>query len=1252
MEDSPKDGCLRYPSGESLESLKSPSSNTSSKIKQQRSHSLYANKLASDFDQVKRNLTHNNYDEPFFKIYDDPSVLRSYSNVPILEIQQLPRGGLSFETKAVGRIQFGIPPETIKDSMQLGLVVPSIYIVPVERFCLEMGPALGINLAEFEFPAYFNYFNNKKRCTLVVDSQDVETNIRRVFGETLLGPAQFRSHENPTFNEDEDFSQRYPVDARPNFYKEFKWFREQESTDSFDELCIDMLLDFAHSRKPARGLSYCNLGVPRPIDDMNDASLKIPARRPHRRHTSTTHAIFDGIEADNNSSSNGSTVRNDGSGSGSVIRRSISQPDLSTQSSVSNCASSRQDLSWNDTPSFFLDDEDGDKQNHWRFSQVVWLGEITTVYPDDTTTEERMTSNCPRVEIFKMVGGTEYVVHDIDKQNYIIGKVTFNGSVRVPDEISVEGFLTSDIGDSMINETIKEENKKKPTHKSNNIGKASSISTTSISQISILRRIIPPTFYPPSFGVTVLGNSHGFDKNGSVSGYVLWINGRGVMIDPPPYSSGTLEREGIRPRMIMAIIITHCHADHDAGTFQKVMTGSRVSLITTPTIYKSFIRKYSALSGLSPAFLRHSHHYRPAIIGEPLIFQGATFHFSYTLHTIPCITFKVEWRRRSMVFTGDHMNNPAQIESLVKQGVLTKERSDELNNLALQPCDLLLHESGLPPIHTPLDVLLKLPETVKKRLFVVHTSSLPENCALRVAPSGTAGTIRLDEPISFEHISTLVDSNAPNELDPRIRDQSENILEAKDYTGDTSPRHIINDSFSPPLIDNKDDKSVVTKKEPPLVLSRLTSVSDAWFILNLLSSVPFLSSLSFANTMDVLEEVEIEVYCKNDIVLSADRRVNTFFVIWEGSCMEYLHDSNYNPSIWHAGDWTGPRSLQPDCCLSCECIHHKSLKDIIAISAQGVKIISMSLQNLLTILKSGSPLYRKYMAVQEIEIRRKLSLESNMITLNKNPRDQNMISPSNFVDTISNNSVLSKLTPLQKRHLETIVDGPEHFNPGQYFWKVGGPLKFSFIIVQGTAKFAINPKLHNKARRNSTGGISLPKSVKSDYLLHRIQSSQIVNPPVSDKLMLASPGTEYFKLEIGLQLRMEEVETWNFDQSDDHLTSTHEDYARNARDRYANKILSQLYSRQVFIPDLVFSRGNFLSDTTRMIRGSLTDINSTSYTSHETESPPFHMEYHSSTIAAGSEGCIALIIPKDSLINFFDTHPGVLLSLLGTQVVI
>lgn len=181
---------------------------------------------------------------------------------------------------------------------------------------------------------------------------------------------------------------------------------------------------------------------------------------------------------------------------------------------------------------------------------------------------------------------------------------------------------------------------------------------------SVPRPILPPTFHPPSFGVTVLGNSHGFDKSGSVSGYVLWVNGRGVMIDPPPYSSATLEREGIRPRMIVGIIITHCHADHDAGTFQKVLTGSQVVVITTPTIYKSFIRKYSALSALSPALLRHSHRYKPAIIGSPLRFQGATFHFTYSLHTIPCVGFRVEWRGRSMVFTADHFNSPEGIQKM------------------------------------------------------------------------------------------------------------------------------------------------------------------------------------------------------------------------------------------------------------------------------------------------------------------------------------------------------------------------------------------------------------------------------------------------------------------------------------------------------------------------------------------------------------------------------------------------------------
>jgi hypothetical protein len=256
-----------------------------------------------------------------------------------------------------------------------------------------------------------------------------------------------------------------------------------------------------------------------------------------------------------------------------------------------------------------------------------------------------------------MPSGTEYIIHDVDTNNVIIGKARFSGHVKVSETMGVEGFG----GHSLMG-------KSKRVLQSGDVkGGGKDEDEDSLNDAEILHSPIlrsPPTFHPPSFGLTTLGNSHGFDKSGSVSGYVLWVNGRGIMIDPPPYSSATLEREGIRRRTIVGIILTHCHADHDAGAFQKVLTGSPVVVITTPTIYKSFIRKYAALASLSPSLLRHSHRYKPAIIGEPLRFQGATFHFMYSLHAIPCVGFRVEWRGRSMVFTGDHMNKPDEIDRL------------------------------------------------------------------------------------------------------------------------------------------------------------------------------------------------------------------------------------------------------------------------------------------------------------------------------------------------------------------------------------------------------------------------------------------------------------------------------------------------------------------------------------------------------------------------------------------------------------
>lgn len=479
--------------------------------------------------------------------------------------------------------------------MRLGIHVPQVYIVPAERFCREMGPALGVNLAEFEFPAYFNFFVYKKQCTLIVDSQDAEDNICRVFEETLLGPRQFRRKENPIPYEEEDFAPDFPREAIPNFEKELGFFRIMADGS---ELCLEKVLSFCHFKQPNDGNSHNHLGVPPNSGTMIDDEVVDDLV-----HEDFEEAIEEIRESENLEATTGRLGR---------------------------------DTLEEETA------EGGDSKAQWSYARARWVGDVATVWPSMATEEQKKNRSVPRVEVFKMPSGTEYIIHDIDENNIIIGKARFSGHVKVSESMSVEGFGGKSILDDQ-------------DHSSNE--------SFNQSTSPIIPRL-PPSFYPPSFGVTILGNSHGFDASGSVSGYVLWINGRGVMIDPPPYSSATLEREGIRPRTIVGIILTHTHADHDAGAFQKVLTGSPVVVIATPTVYKSFIRKYAALASLSPALLRHSHRYKAAIIGQPLRFQGATFHFFYSLHAIPCVGFRVEWRGRSMVFSGDHMNKPDSIDKL------------------------------------------------------------------------------------------------------------------------------------------------------------------------------------------------------------------------------------------------------------------------------------------------------------------------------------------------------------------------------------------------------------------------------------------------------------------------------------------------------------------------------------------------------------------------------------------------------------
>mmetsp|Transcript_17493 Transcript_17493/g.31391 ORF Transcript_17493/g.31391 Transcript_17493/m.31391 type:complete len:881 (+) Transcript_17493:502-3144(+) len=249
-------------------------------------------------------------------------------------------------------------------------------------------------------------------------------------------------------------------------------------------------------------------------------------------------------------------------------------------------------------------------------------------------------------------------------------------------------------------------------------------------------------FIPPYFGITMLGNSHGFDASGTTTGFVVWINRKGIMVDPPPYSSKYLKLYGIPPTLIREVILTHCHADHDAGTFQKILEEHLVTLVTTPIIMDSFVRKYSAVSGFSTDFLKKLFVFQPVTIGEPLEAHGGSLRFFYSLHSIPCVGFEAHYNGKSMVYSGDTLNHGPSIERLYERQLISEGRRDTLLNFPWHN-DVILHECGVPPIHTPADTLRNLDNKIKERLYVVHVGKnfLKPEWGLKVADIGPDNTI-------------------------------------------------------------------------------------------------------------------------------------------------------------------------------------------------------------------------------------------------------------------------------------------------------------------------------------------------------------------------------------------------------------------------------------------------------------------------------------------------------------------------------
>ncbi len=276
---------------------------------------------------------------------------------------------------------------------------------------------------------------------------------------------------------------------------------------------------------------------------------------------------------------------------------------------------------------------------------------------------------------------------------------------------------------------------------------------------------LPEPYKPPLFGVTCLGPSHGFDPTANTSGYIIWLNHAGIMIDPPINSTEWLESSNVNPKLIDSIILTHCHADHDAGTLQKILEEGKITVYSTKTVMRSFLKKYSSLTGEPVSYLIRLFDFRPVYIGKPVFMHGAQFDFYYTLHSIPTIGFTLNFQDQSFVYSSDHQADPAVQKKLLEDGVIDGERYQQLQNFPWDS-DVIYHESGIAPLHTPVEYLNSLPKKLQKKTVVYHIAKkdFPKNTSLTLATFGVENTRYFKaKPPSYE--KTYMILNALKHLD-------------------------------------------------------------------------------------------------------------------------------------------------------------------------------------------------------------------------------------------------------------------------------------------------------------------------------------------------------------------------------------------------------------------------------------------------------------------------------------------------------
>ena len=227
------------------------------------------------------------------------------------------------------------------------------------------------------------------------------------------------------------------------------------------------------------------------------------------------------------------------------------------------------------------------------------------------------------------------------------------------------------------------------------------------------------------FGVEVLGGSTGFSATQASSGFALCHNGNYLLVDAIPYLNAHLRARGIARNQVHGIFLSHIHDDH-CNFISLLQYNRRISVLTTPVIYRMMLRKLSLLLDHSEANLEGYFTFVPLETGVETNFYGLRITPFYSSHSIPTIGALFATQHGGVdcriIFTSD-TQALADLKRLQRTGVITQERYQEIADLYRQPAQLLLADGGEGQIHgDPNDAVASPAE----RIVFLHLDNLPE----------------------------------------------------------------------------------------------------------------------------------------------------------------------------------------------------------------------------------------------------------------------------------------------------------------------------------------------------------------------------------------------------------------------------------------------------------------------------------------------------------------------------------------------